>query len=300
MPVLHPSSDTSADGSSPIACDFQNTLPLDGHFEPDPNRLVTWIPENQQLVAIAMENREPFGVLYFTHRGRMYSTATRVIQLEGALNFRDAGGYATPHGSTSWRKWFRSDNLANLTTKDWQTIEQLGIKYIYDLRTEDEDEISPTKAPRSITVTRFPMSGKLSHHEDITRAILTGQIKRVSVADMVELYQDIVSKHLPDIEKLTKELMELDAGSLVHCTAGKDRTGLVIAHLQLTQQVALEKIREDYFLSSLYRGQRRFLELRNQIAASGTVPLAVRSYLIPQQKALDVLFERLGRLKLPD
>ena len=59
----------------------------------------------------------------------------RLIALEGAVNFRDLGGYAAgAHGRTRWRTLFRADGLGELTEADLVVFRALGIRTVIDLR----------------------------------------------------------------------------------------------------------------------------------------------------------------------
>ena len=67
--------------------------------------------------------------------------AERRIALEGAVNFRDLGGYATGDGRrTRWRTLFRADGLGDLTAADLEVLRDLGIRTVVDLRSGDELE----------------------------------------------------------------------------------------------------------------------------------------------------------------
>ena len=70
-------------------------------------------------------------------------TIDRLIALEGAVNFRDLGGYTTVDGQrTRWRVLFRADGLGELTEADLATMRELGIRTVVDLRSGDEVEQS--------------------------------------------------------------------------------------------------------------------------------------------------------------
>ena len=65
----------------------------------------------------------------------------RLIALEGAVNFRDLGGYSTADGQrTRWRVLFRADGLGELTGPDLEVLRQLGIRTVVDLRSGSEVE----------------------------------------------------------------------------------------------------------------------------------------------------------------
>jgi protein-tyrosine phosphatase len=66
-------------------------------------------------------------------------TLTRLIALEGAVNFRDLGGYATDDGRrTRWRVLVRADGLSELTGADLAVMRELGIRTVVDLRSGQE------------------------------------------------------------------------------------------------------------------------------------------------------------------
>jgi len=72
----------------------------------------------------------------------------RRIELNGAYNFRDLGGYTTINGkTTNWKKLFRSDNLARLTKSDLRQIEKLNIQLVIDLRSKEERASKPNRLP---------------------------------------------------------------------------------------------------------------------------------------------------------
>jgi protein-tyrosine phosphatase len=68
---------------------------------------------------------------------RVAGVPDRILALDGVLNFRDLGGYRTADGSSvRWRRLFRSDDLAGLTTAG--RLRELGIRTVVDLRHLDE------------------------------------------------------------------------------------------------------------------------------------------------------------------
>src|SRR5882762_10980395 len=100
----------------------------------------------------------------------------RRIEFEGAVNFRDLGGYPAEGGrSTRWRTIYRSDSLADLTESDVCDLQQLGIKTLCDFRLSYESERKPNRLPNghSINVVLLPFipEGAL----DMLSAINRGQ-----------------------------------------------------------------------------------------------------------------------------
>src|ERR1700761_8544125 len=69
----------------------------------------------------------------------MQDTPPRHLNLEGASNFRDLGGYPTGDGRmVRWRQIFRSNHLGHLTEADVAILRQLGVRSAFDFRGRDE------------------------------------------------------------------------------------------------------------------------------------------------------------------
>src|SRR5690606_24842324 len=72
----------------------------------------------------------------------------RRLHFEGAVNFRDLGGYATRDGGqTRWGRAYRSDGLHALTDGDLARFGELGIRTVFDLRRDSERESLPNRVP---------------------------------------------------------------------------------------------------------------------------------------------------------
>ena len=79
--------------------------------------------------------------------------AERRVLLEGAVNFRDLGGYATTDGRrTRWGLVFRSDAFHALTDEDRKRFSELGLRVIYDLRSDGERVSHPNVIPEDDTL----------------------------------------------------------------------------------------------------------------------------------------------------
>lgn len=241
----------------------------------------------------------PAPVVALEAEGWRCEIAERRIRLEGATNFRDAGGLTTVDGIVPWRWRYRSENLARLSAKDWDILEALDIRLVLDLRTAEEASAAPTQAPSFIEVRSCPMSAPLAGAEDATTAILNGALRCVRPDDLVRHYAALVEAHAPRLDEVVEVLEEHPSPVLVHCTAGKDRTGIAIALWQLRHGVHYHAAVEDFGLSNLLRTLPRFLELREAIERVGTDPRAVRPYLSAHVPALELALELLGSTRRP-
>jgi protein-tyrosine phosphatase len=169
-------------------------------------------------------------------------TVERIIELEGAVNFRDLGGYATVDGQqTRWRVLFRADGLGELTEADLAIVRQLGIRTVIDLRTGHELEQSRFDvAAHPVEFHHFPFIKSLSNAEDFDR----------TPGFLGTQYRQMLDDAAPQIVGALSALAAPDARPAVfHCTAGKDRTGLLSALVLSLLGVPEETVVADYALS---------------------------------------------------
>ncbi len=155
--------------------------------------------------------------------------------IAGALNFRDVGGLpAGAAGATRHGVLFRSGTLAGLDAPAREAIGRLGLRRVIDLRDDDEvrRERSRLDPPVPDTV-RVPL--------------LRGSAASFVADDMGldELYAHIVDESAPALVEVARGVIGTQP-VLVHCTAGKDRTGVSIALILAAAGVDEEAIVADY------------------------------------------------------
>lgn len=177
----------------------------------------------------------------------------RLIPTTGIHNFRDFGGYASQLGGTVRRGLlFRSGQHKDATAEDLAAVSQLGLAHIVDLRSDSERELYPCARAEDhkakIVFTPGNTLG-LGSHVDAAHGVQTAAEAH---AAMVELY-----RHMPFRPILTETLRlymailaEGEGASLVHCLAGKDRTGLAVALVQHQLGVHHDDILADYLLTN--------------------------------------------------
>jgi protein-tyrosine phosphatase len=169
-------------------------------------------------------------------------TLERLIALEGAVNFRDLGGYATVDGQrTRWRTLFRADGLGELTEPDLVVMRQLGIRTVVDLRSGYEVEMSRFNVEaHPVAFHHFPFIDALPDVEEFERkpGLLGTQ------------YTEMLDDAVPQIVGALEVLAGPEARPAVfHCPAGKDRTGLLAALVLSLLGVPEETVVADYALS---------------------------------------------------
>src|SRR5665213_3119175 len=166
----------------------------------------------------------------------------RLIALEGAGNFRDLGGYATLDGRrTRWRVLFRADGLSELSQTDFSVMRDLGIRTVVDLRSGHEVEQSRFDVEaHPVTFHHFPFIKSLPQPEEFAQA----------PGFLGTQYTEMLDLATPQIVGALTALAAPEARPAVfHCTAGKDRTGLLSALVLSLLGVPEDTVVADYALS---------------------------------------------------
>jgi protein-tyrosine phosphatase len=182
----------------------------------------------------------------------MQDAPARHLNLAGASNFRDLGGYPAGDGRiVRWRQIFRSNHLGHLTDEDIAVVRGLGVKSAFDLRGQEE-RAAALCGITDITVHSLPVEPTVVA---ALRAIAaTGA--RLSTADatmvMRDSYRSYVQQNTPRFRTLFAHLLEDSAPLVIHCTAGKDRTGFACALILHALGVTDEVISEDYLLTNRF------------------------------------------------
>jgi protein-tyrosine phosphatase len=158
------------------------------------------------------------------------------IPVPGTFNFRDAGGYPASGGVVRTGKLFRSDGLHSLGADGRATLVELGIETVIDLRDDFEVKAMPDDiAGLNLDVVRLPVFEG------------SGASQGVIGKSLVDLYQLIVTEHADTLVAALRAIAHSgDTPVLVHCTAGKDRTGIVIALALLAVGVDRDTVIADY------------------------------------------------------
>lgn len=173
----------------------------------------------------------------------------RIIQLEGTSNFRDIGGYKNKDGLTlRWGQLYRSANLAGLSTADQNLLQSLGISESIDLRSQFEQH-------KSAYDYSFLNVHKCSIEPQVTDAVFDAISNRKALTEkqtkdfMHQMYRSFVLEQQERFAQFLDLVLSRQGPVVVHCTAGKDRTGFASAMLQAALGMHRDDILADYLLT---------------------------------------------------
>jgi protein-tyrosine phosphatase len=230
------------------------------------------------------------------------------IALDGTANTRDVGGLPTIDGRrTASRRLLRSDNLQDLSAKDVRRlVDDYGVRTVADLRADIE-----VRAGGPGPMTREPLVAveQLSLFPERKRSAAVAGAEPGAEPDVPPwerrpvtgrgfsgLYLGFLAERADSVLAALRMIAYREGATLVHCTAGKDRTGTVIALALANVGVEREAIVADYAASADH-----FDELMKRLGASaGTRELALsaavkhRPKAITMERFLDALTHEAG------
>lgn len=167
-----------------------------------------------------------------------------VSLLDGANNFRDLGGLKTDEGRTlSSFKIFRSDSLDDLTDSDINFLKRHNVKAIIDLRAsiELDEDVPRIHSDEDFHVHKLPLSDSWEIWDE-----LTGDERKSLLSRRYQSYVNEAGSNIALAIKIIITELEENNSVVFHCTAGKDRTGVVALILLSLLSVNKDEIVSDY------------------------------------------------------
>ena len=215
-----------------------------------------------------------------------------LLPLTGIFNARELGGYATVDGRrTRTHRYLRAAATDHLTADDLAFLYDYGVRCVVDLRSHYEVETHPSRLQhfRDIAYYHVPMLDQMNSRRPEER-----DLPRPASAD--EVYRDLLLDSQAAFGQVLRIMAEhVQHCTLFHCTAGKDRTGLVAMLLLSIAGVDEATIARDYAASQTYLSSFTPARLR-ELSALGMQPLQYQYIPDPihMQRALSLLRERFG------
>jgi protein-tyrosine phosphatase len=196
----------------------------------------------------------------------------RWLTLDGTTNTRDLGGLPTVDGGrTVPGRILRSDNLQTLSPADVRRlVGEIGLREVIDLRSIAEvlmEGRGPLRAVPEVTHRHFSLLPERGHHTDVfaveeeetpelpggwVESLLPRQVSEEHDAEppAVRSYLGYLEHRPENVMGALRALAAADGASVVHCAAGKDRTGVIVAFALAVAGVPDEEIVADYALTA--------------------------------------------------
>ena len=224
------------------------------------------------------------------------------IELEGAVNVRDLGGLPTSDGGTTVPgRLLRSENLQELTPGDVvRLVDEIGVTTVVDLRSTNEVTIegpAPLDALPGVRHAHHPVLREFLDVSDTAKAALLTELadedrERYPDDFMCGHYLGYLENRPEQVVGALREIATAPGAAIVHCAAGKDRTGVVVALALTAAGVEQEAIVADYMATD-ERLEAIIERLsRSRMYAGGVSGRPVRAHA-PRAETMKGLLEQL-------
>lgn len=215
------------------------------------------------------------------------------IPFENLDNCRDLGGYGCADGGFfRYHKLYRADAPNRMNQQEWQQMWDMNVRTIIDLRSESERTFMPYQVPQGIEVLHMPLMTGEVDMKNLQESAMEAFGKSLS-----EGYISMVENGAERVVQVLNTIgQQLETGAvLYHCSAGKDRTGVISALLYLLCGVEEEDIIADYQVTETY-GAKKSMSLQIPEAMKHCLnsdPANMRTLLdrIREKQILEGLFQ---------
>lgn len=217
----------------------------------------------------------------------------RSATMDSVQNLRDLGGYLTTNGKrVRWGRVFRSGQLDNLSESDSIRLDNLGIKTIIDLRTNDETLTAPIRYTKA-NIIQIPISiGKIA---DAPRRVIEGKMRKGDAqVYMQDEYLQFVTDNTEQYAKILEQFQNKDSYPiLVSCSYGKDRTGFLAAMLLASLGVSREGVMEDYLASNEYINTAHLSDVVKHLSTDAQESITV--FLTANEGLMDLTLHKIKK-----
>lgn len=192
------------------------------------------------------------------------------LEIKKVTNFRTIGNIKNVDGRILKQgKFYRSAHLHKLKKRSFKTFENLGIKEIIDLRNSKEISQRPDVIPQNVDLKNYSaFEDEGDQLDQAKKLVLKGKVKGTDADQrMLDFYKTYATENPEIIKKIIHEILDSEDPVLYHCTAGKDRTGIITALILTILKFDTATINNDYLLSNNYRQKmvQKRLHLANDL-----------------------------------
>lgn len=178
------------------------------------------------------------------------NNAERYLIWDGCYNIRDLGGFALANGGyTKWKVLIRADSIHKLTEKGYRQLLEYGVRSIIDLRT-------PTELDHSSSLPFFEKRMYDLHYINISLfSNIEHELPHLKLSPFfpLNIYQTLLHRSSHIIKRILHSIAHAPQGSvIIHCEAGRDRTGFIVALILSLFEVSPRLIATDYVMSNFF------------------------------------------------
>lgn len=225
----------------------------------------------------------------------------RVLPFDAVENFRDYGDYASARGfRIAPRRLLRSGHQARATEADLERLSALNLEVVVDLRRRSEREAQPNRRPEGfqgrILESEDAECGEAPHVAFLKSADLgEANVRRF----MIDTYRELAfdPRHVELFSRYFEALATAEGAVLIHCAAGKDRTGLLAALTHALLGVHPDDLMADYLLTNAVANiEARTPEIGARLEQAyhcKATLAAMRAFLAVEPEYLDVAFDEI-------
>jgi protein-tyrosine phosphatase len=224
------------------------------------------------------------------------------IELEGAVNVRDLGGLPTIDGGTTVPgRVLRSENLQELSSGDVsRLVDEIGVTTVVDLRSTNEVTIEGPAPLDALPGVRHAHHPVLSEFLDVADTVKAALLLEAAEADRTRYPDDLMCGHYlgylenrpGEVAAALRSIATAPGAAIVHCAAGKDRTGVIVALALTAAGVEPEAIVADYAASNDRLEAIIGRLARSKMYGGGITKVPVRAHA-PRAETMKAFLEQL-------
>ncbi|MBB1149470.1 tyrosine-protein phosphatase [Myroides sp. NP-2] len=209
--------------------------------------------ENYEALAERYASGETTSFSPAAQQKTLYQEANAAVAINHVANVRELGGIITQDQRVVQAgRFYRSGHLGKLKKKDFKVLQDYGISQVIDLRTDREIKKHPDRLPT--TISYYNLQAFEDSEDMFSKAkkeVLKGRVTVEESNKAVEEFYGIYVLDNPEkIREIVVRILDNEEATLFHCSAGKDRTGMIGAIVLSILNVDRQTIMEEYLLSN--------------------------------------------------
>lgn len=217
--------------------------------------------------------------------------------VDGALNFRSVAAYPAGGGRLKARTIYRSGAFEGVGEAGAEAMRRLKVRTAFDLRSDAEKERSPSPL---LSIADFTVVSEphMIRHGDLYAVLANPGSTAQACADVMKnIYATLPADFAAIYRRYFRTLAEAETPVVVHCAAGKDRTGVVVAMLLDLLGVNRDDIMEDYLKTNTARDAlyRRLITHSHGVDYGAVADHLIEPMITANAAYLDAMFATVSR-----